>query len=364
MSWIALSHPEMERFEPAGIGSTQTSPDQVGIDDDTLLVRGTLLIETRVPNADRPRTLLHFERDGVWPFLLSLKAIPGGGLILIVNQGGSVIHQALNPSVAGRVDVLRLSFCWDAPARRGHLALEQNNNDQVLLVDVPSPCPFRIGDLRALFLDGPHRFVAPEVVYAALSDKVEPVGPMPSLHPDTPIATPQGFRPLRVLRRGDTVISANGETVPVLRRLHRTVPALGTHKPLRIRRPYFGLQQDIIVAPSQRLVLSGSEVEYLFGREAVLAPTANLTGGHAVQPMQYGPLVTYAQLLLPQHETLIAAGSTVESLYIGRMHRKPGLISASVLSGMEKSRLPDHGNPSLPVLRPFDARILAERRVA
>ncbi|WP_372570584.1 Hint domain-containing protein [Ruegeria jejuensis] len=364
MTWIALADTETQLFSPAGVGADPAAPDLIGREDDDLLARGTLVLETGMPETGRAYMLFRYNREGDWPFHLSLQAIPGRGLIFVLNQGGTVIHQTMTLPDTGRIDLLRLSYSWDAPARRAQLALEQHDREQVLIQDIVGPCPLRIGDLRALFRHGPHRFAAPETVFAALSDRIEPVGPLPSMHPETPIATPLGYRPLRSLRRGDTVISARGEVVPVLHRLTRTVPARGSFSPLSIRSPYFGLDQDIVVAPSQRLLLSGSEVEYLFGKQSVLALAHHMTQGRAVTPAPWGPLVTYSQLLLPGHDAVLAAGCALESQFLGRLHSKPRLLAASLLCGLERSRLPDHGTSRIPVLGSFDARVLAERRAA
>ncbi|MCV2887326.1 Hint domain-containing protein [Ruegeria aquimaris] len=364
MSWIAVSAPGIDKFSPDGLTPRQRPAAQGNIAEEDLMVRGTLVFETRLPNANRPRFLLQYERQGAWPFHLSLQAIPGGGLILIVNQGGSVLHQVLNVADSGRLETLRLSYAWDAPARAGWIALEHEEREFPLLVQIDAPSPLRTEDLRALFTEGGHRFVSQDLVCFALSDRIEPVGPMPSLLPDTPIATPTGYRELRNIQRGDTVIAASGDAVPVLHKVSRTVPAFGSTAPLTIRRPYFGLRQNIVVAPSQRLLLSGTEVEYLFGREAVLVSARHLAGGHSVMPARAGLTITYSQLLLPSGEAMVTAGTLAESLYIGRLHRRPLHLAASVLAGCERSRLPDHGRPSHMVLRSFDARILAEARAA
>lgn len=364
MGWIALSDAAADVYDRCGLAASDDRAPLAGASDDDLLPCGTLMIETRLPEAGCPRSLLYFDRAGDWPFHISVQSIPGGGLVLVINQGGSVLHQAINACDAGRMDILRLTYCWDAPGRRGRVTLEQSDQDQFLVRQITAPRPMRVGDARGLFRTGPHRFVSPNVVFMALSVRTEPVGPTPSLSPDTPIATPDGFRPIRALRRGDLVVDADGRTVPVLFNIRRTVPARGLFRPLRMRTPYFGLQRDIVVAPSQRVVLGGSEVEYLFGAEAVLVPACHLVGGHSVKPVACGPLTGYHQLVLPAHEPLNAAGTTVESLFVGRLRRKPQLLDASALAGVDRSRLPEHGSPSFPVLRAFDARILAERRVA
>lgn len=364
MTWIALSDADGHHFAPQGLDRPSEDRPLIGPREDDLLTRGSLVIETRLPTTSRPRSLVFYERSGGWPFHLSLQAIPGGGLILILYQGDSVLHKALNPYEMGRLDVLRLTYSWDAPARWGRLAVEQNDQDMLFVTDVPRPCPLRAGDVRALFKPGEHRFVSPDVIYMALSNQIEPVGPMPTLLPSTPIATPDGYRPISKLQRGDVVLTADLEIVPVLHKISRKIIARGTAKPLHLRAPYFGLQQDIRTAPDQRLLLSGSEVEYMFGHEAVLTPVRHLAGGPSVLPADCGLTVTYQQLLLPEHEPILAAGTVVESLYIGRLRRKPQHLAASLLGRLDRHGLPDHGRSKFPVLRAFDARVLAERRVA
>ncbi len=364
MTWIAISDHDSFQCSPGGLGANPAGEGPGDSSDDTLMTVGSLVIETRLPVSRRPRHLVYYSSGGAWPLHLSLQSVPGGGLILILDQGGEVLHRTINHSDVGRTDVLRITYSWDARRRWGQLALERADLDQALLVPVMAPRPLRVCDALALVRPGADRYVAPDVLYMALSDRIEPVGPMPSLMPDTPIATPTGYRAISDLRRGDTVLTPNGETVPVLHVLSRQVPARGSFRPVRMRAPYFGLQQDITIAPSQRLVLSGSEVEYLFGQESVLVPARHLIGSRGAVPAQAGTVVTYWQLLLPRHEALIAAGTVTESLFIGRLRRKKTELGASVLAGLDRTGLPEHGRSIHPVLQAFEAVILAEKRAA
>jgi len=219
-------------------------------------------------------------------------------------------------------------------------------------------------DLRALCLGGEQRLISDDVSFFAVATHIERVGPSPTLTPETPVATPLGYRPVGQLRRGDTVLTAKGETVPVLHRIDREVPARGTQRPIRLRAPYFGLKQDIEVAPDQRLVIRGSEVEYLFGHEAVLVPARHLAGASAAMPTFRAGTVRYCQVLLPDHEVLDAAGTAAESLYIGRIRRKRRLLAASLLADLDQAYLPDQGVSAYPVLRAYDAQVLADYRAA
>ena len=77
-----------------------------------------------------------------------------------------------------------------------------------------------------------------------------------------------------------------------------------------------------------------------------------------------GTTVTYTQLLLPEHEAVIAAGTVAETLYVGRLRRRKDHLAASVLAGLDRHLLPEHGRPVHPVLGAFDAIVLAEQRAA
>lgn len=364
MGWIALADQDGAQFDPRGLGMPTNAPDMVAQGRDALLARGSLVIETRLPGSVQPVPLILFGRGGDWPFRFSLLAIPGGGLSLTMDQGGEMLQRTITHSDLGGMDVLRMTYSWDAPRKWGFLALERADHQKVVLLHLQSPRPMRLSDARALLCEGQDRYLAPEVLFLALSSKMEPVGPIPTLHPDAPIATPRGYRRAGDLRRGDTVTSGSGAVVPVLHRLERTVPALGSFAPVRLRAPYFGLREDVCVAPAQRLVISGSEVDYLFGQEAVLFPARHLSGGVALARVACGPTITYTQLLLPAHETLNLGGTTAESLYIGRIRRNRALLAVSLLAGIDRQTLPDHGRSIYPVLRAFEAMVLADQRAA
>ncbi len=365
MTWVGLRDQQSGVFASTGLGHAPDARPLVATGRDALMPRGSIVVETRISPGRRPQPLIRFDRQhGGWPMHLSLQAIPGGGITLVLNQAGAISHASLNKPQTGRLDTLRISYCWDAPARIGWLTVERTDSHRFLIAPIASPRPLRVSDARALIRGAGECYVSPDVVYVAISTEVEPVGPMPSLAPDTPVATPHAYVPAGSLRRGDTVLTAAGEAVPILHSFTRTVPARGHFRPVRMRAPYFGLQQDIVVAPFQRLVISGSVVDYMFGTEAVLVNACHLIGGTSAVPADCGPVVTYTQLLLPGHEALMAAGSAIESLYVGRLRRDRQALGASILSGLDRAHLPEHGESVYPVLRAFDALVLAEQRAA
>lgn len=331
---------------------------------DALLTRGTILFETHPVNDDHPQKLLGFTAHHPYHSALAFHTIPGGGVSMTRTHGTKQTCTDIRRNDEVRRDVLRVTYAWDALAKWGRLTLEQPEETHVISVPVDNPVPLSLRDIRTLMLGGAGQTFAPAMIFAALSDQIEPVGPMPTLLPQTPIATPWGYKSVGKLHRGDTVSTCASGVVPVVHRISRTVPARGSFHPLRLRAPYFGLVEDIIVAPEQRLLIDGPEVEYLFGREAVLVAARHLVNGFTAFAEPSGQTVTYTQLLLPRHETLLAAGTELESLYVGRLRRHPQDLQNSLLRDLERSGLPEHGQPSHQVLRQFEAIHLARRRAA
>jgi hypothetical protein len=361
MTWLAITDRNGGQFAPGGIGGSGGGqmPDPTA-----LLPRGTLLIETRPAIGRHPQTLLSFGRTHPWSGGFSLQLLPSGGVTLIETQERDVRHATLPFRPDDRSDSLRISYNWDAPARTGRLTLERPGIMWVRSIPVPPPHPMPLSDLRTAFTDPRQRHLDPEVIFAALSDEIEPVGPMPGLAGGVPVRTPEGYVEAARLRRGDCVRGTGGAVVPVLHRLSRCVPAAGSFRPVRLRAPYFGLRADIVVAPHQRLVIGGADVEYLFGSEAVLVAACHLVNGSAAVHAETGPLARYHGLVLPEHEEIEAAGARTESLYLGRIRRKPEIVATSLLAGLNRARLPEHPRPLWPALTSCEAITLVMTRAA
>lgn len=359
MGWIGILDRDGGVFNAAGLGNGKGQ-----CDPDAMVPRGTLMLETSLSPDKKPQVLFAFQRHDPGHGHFSLQMLPGGGIVLIEQQGDDIRHATLKHDLNSRTGTLRLIYCWDAPGNWACLTLEQPEADMMQSVTLIPPRPIPMRDLRAIIMKPARCEMHPEVEFIALSSRVEPVGPMPGLTGSVQVATPDGPIYADKLRRGDLIETAAGERVPVLHTVRRTVPARGSFRPVLIRAPYFGLTRDIVVAPQQRLVMRGSEVEYMFGREAVLSPARHLVNGVSTLFANGPDLVTYNHLLLPGHEAILANGCAVESLYIGRLRRKPDMLAASVLCGINRSHLPEHPKPIWPVLKPFEAITLAMNRAA
>lgn len=387
MAWIGISTHDVFRFALGGLGrDAGLSPlapvtpghgpgDAAGSASgpvcgnasspgDALLATGTILVEAQMPLEDRAVTLVSWRRTAPWASSFALRALPGKGVVMVLTQGDRVLHATLPHVVQSHGERILVSYAWDAPARVGRLAVKLAGTLRMATVTVAAPPPIPLADLRAI-LSSPHeRDMDPDSVFVAVSDQVEPVGPQTTLSLHAPVLTVDGYRPAGKLRAGDVVRSMDGRLVPVLGAVRRTVPAQGSFAPVMLRAPYFGLREDVLVAPDQRLVIGGSEVEYLFGQEYVLVPARHLVNGTAAVRANSGPTVTWTQVILPNHEALVVAGTPMESLYLGRLRRKSEVLAQSLLADMDRAALPEHAQSSYPVLRQVEAITLAHRRAA
>ncbi|MEO1138865.1 MAG: Hint domain-containing protein [Pseudomonadota bacterium] len=356
MGWIGLRDAQVGWFKP---DLRAMKPDHSAV-----LNRGSLIVETRVSAETRPQTLLGFRRTSPMSGQFSMQALPMGGIVLVDALGDDICHATLPFTADGRLDTLRLTYSWDVDLHWARLTLERPESDLVHSVTLTAALPMSVDDLRAIFAHGCNCDMDEEVLFVAISDRVEPVGPMPALTAQVPILTDKGEVPAGSIRRGDIVVTDNGDLVPVLQVVRRTVPARGSFRPIRLRAPYFNLSKDIVVAPQQRLVMSGSQVEYMFGREAVLVPARHLVNDRSAFVARGPDMVTYHHLLLPGHEAVLASGCSLESLYVGRLRRKPEALASSVLQAFDRNRLPEHPKAVWPVLKPFEAITLAMVRAA
>ena len=331
---------------------------------DAPLPQGTLILETNVAPHTKPQTILGLELRGADVCDMSIQAMPGGGIHFLLRSDNEIIHAALLHDAEDQANLLRISYSWDMDRSKARLVIERPGTNKLYLRDIERPLPLSPSVIRSLVEPSGRRHICEDLVFLAVSDEVETIGPMPALCPQTPIQTPEGMRPAGSLKRGDLITALNGDAIPVLQVLRKTLPARGSFQPVRLRAPYFGLAQDIVVTPEARLVVGGTQVEYLFGSENVLVPVKHLTSAASASFESGHNLVTYVQLLLPDHEPLMAGGTAIESLSIGRMRRKKHLLGATLLGAFDPHTLPEHSKTVFPVLKSYEAVTLAKLRAA
>ncbi|NOE18962.1 hypothetical protein GS634_12605 [Ruegeria atlantica] len=185
------------------------------------------------------------------------------------------------------------------------------------------------------------------------------------------IQTPTGLRRVEALEPGDPVITAGGHARPVRwigkRRLSAAELRRNTHlSPVRIKAGCFGPNspsRDLVISPQHRIAVTSTMMELMHGEAAMLAPAKGLINGHTIVQETPAHGVEYIHILFDQHELVNVEGIWSESFY-------PGETSLGAMAPATRSELfelfPElangegsYGSTALPVLKPFEVRVLS-----
>ncbi|MEO9897351.1 MAG: Hint domain-containing protein [Paracoccaceae bacterium] len=354
MSWIGLYDRESSQFNPTGLDANTLVPG-------SHLPRGTLLIEFAPAHVGKIVDLLSLNLNATT--VLRIKAIPDAGYALITEQNGRELHTLLKWRPSRRTESVRLSYIWDLANNRAELRLTEPGHQHSQHVSAPMATRVTLDAVREFFVRS-GRKVASHVEFCALSVACEPTDTLPTLTPDTPIETGHGTIPVHKIIPNMRVSKGDGQLTRVLQNVQRKMPARGSFRPITLFAPYFGLRKDITVSPDQRIVLRGSDVEYTFGSEAVLAEARHLANGKTGEFAKTNAIVRYHQLLLTRNEIMVSAGAEIESQFIGRMRRRSALLAASPYSVIDPSGLPEHAGPQFPILCQHEVTALLQNRAA
>ncbi len=360
MGWLSVfdRHTGVVRLGDGG-------PPEAGRGSELLMTRGSIAIEFQLRDCTRPVPLFSFQQAGDWPISFSLQSVPDGGVVVVLDHYGAMSHHVFNVSQTGRTTVLRLVLAWDSLAADGRVSIEHLDNGAVSLATIANPKPWRIGDVLALTAPAARNLIAPEISLIAVSDEMEPIGPVPGLASTTLVETADGPRLISQVQRGDLVRNTAGDWVPVLDRLDRDMPNFGAYAAVTLRAPYLGLARNITCAARQNLLLTGAETLYLVGTSSAFVSAQDLPQSHFLARSSEQPvLCRYSQLLLPEGEPFAVAGIVVASLNFAQLRNEPAHLAASVAAGGRKQRVSQHKTTSFPMLGRFDALSLTESRVA
>ncbi len=353
VNWIATRTAERGAFHPRGLCCADPA-GPVGLG---LLARGSILIETKTRPLSNPINLVRFSVLDPWPTGLKICLEPDGTVRLMVRQGGRYLETALHTGLGGKIETAHIAFIWDAPQRRGRLSVYVPDHGHMWQTDVLSPFPLSLRDVRRMVADP--ATVSPDVEFMAVADAPCPIGPVPGLSGSAAVDTPDGPALIRDLKAGDLVCADGRSPVKALWVGRMSVPTLGRFAPMRLRRPYMGLWDDLITSMDQRICLSGSEVEYLFGEERVTTAVRHLEIRNCAEPVKNPPpVMTYYQVLLETHEIMRVNGAKVESFDGSAALASRSTFGVSVLADMPEDRRPREVGLAAPVLQGFEALTL------
>ncbi|MEL6957525.1 MAG: Hint domain-containing protein [Pseudomonadota bacterium] len=355
VSWLGTRSAQGQVFDPSALGQA----GRVRTDDISPIPKGSLLIEAVCGPMLHPVHLLRYRALDPWTISLSVSLETDGTVRLVMRLAERRIETKLRTDLGRATQDAVLTFVWDAPGRIGTLTAYVPETGDLWQTRVRAPFPLSIADCHRIITAPDMCQMDSSVTFAALAVGRCPVGPMPGLCGLSAIDTPLGLTLLRDLKPGDLVCVDDGDALPVIWSGAVTLPALGHFAPMRLRRPYLGLWEDLTTSGDQRVCLSGSEVEYLFGEERVTTAVRHLTIRNCATPLLPQPgVVTYHQILLPRHAMISANGAAVEAFDASSLTSNPVPIRGSVLSALPHALWPNQQPLAAPILQGYEALTL------
>ncbi|EBA15774.1 hypothetical protein RSK20926_14124 [Roseobacter sp. SK209-2-6] len=186
----------------------------------------------------------------------------------------------------------------------------------------------------------------------------------------TAIATPGGAQLIEDLRVGDEVLTRDCGAQPIAwigtkrisgARLYVT-PSL---RPIRIKTGALGGapgEQDLLVSPQHKMLLTGTDAQLLFNTDEVLVAAEDLVNGTTVFRDTFVREVTYYHLLLDRHQLIWANGMQSESFHpasasLPALEVQDRIRLEQLLPGLERDPL-RYGAYARRNLNPSEAAIL------
>ncbi|WP_293572948.1 Hint domain-containing protein [Phaeobacter sp.] len=361
MSWLAARCPHATQAIRYPLPSTAMHGP--------LMTTGSICLDLLLEDGQDFGALVAFDPHADWQMAFSIDRVDIGIFAVRLSQNGRPREIQLtvpDGHQTGLEGPARLIYAWDSLTRWGRLTLMMPSGANLVSVDVKAPPPLPRCQVLDMLDTLPDRAMDSGLIGCSINDQIVPAAPFAGLCPSTRIATPGGPRSLQDLKRGDLVLSEDGDFVPILYKLSRKRPSIGHDAIVCLRAPYLGLQQNLSIAAQQRVVVAGDDVDYLFGQPQVRVPAQALQNSAFTVPTpgNAGDLAVLSHVVLPGNQRIWANGALVETLFLGRLRRDRNGLAASALAHLDRNDLPEHRSDGTPVLRSFDAAVLAERRIA
>lgn len=359
VTWIGLRSGDQRVWAPHGLG--RMPPDGRPQPLSGVLEQGALVVEFIVPPRDRRTNLIRHAARDPWPAHLSVTLDTDG--TLAVNQGwqgdSRAWHLHIPRLTEGETVIATLQ--WFGPEGTGLLSAWLPDRPRLIVAPAAPPLPLHALD-AARIVAGPACRIAGDVAFVALSDRTVPIGPQGGLGPQTRVQTPAGRVAVDALRPGDRVTLAEGGTARILWSGTQRLPAQGRFRPFLIRAPFLGVDEDVILSADQRLRLTGSDIEYLFGTETVAVAARQMADQRRVILTASPPTVRYRQLLLDRPGRLLIGRTGFDPFDPGLLGHDPVLVALAGPGRAGVSAWPT--DDSCPRLQDYEATTLRRMRAA
>jgi hypothetical protein len=211
---------------------------------------------------------------------------------------------------------------------------------EITLIDTPelgAPLLMFIGEMPPKDTD---LWVVSTYVATARDARVDEQGAVICFTPKTKILTPSGVRLVEHLAEGDLVQTKdNGAQalrwVGARRISGARLYAMPHLRPIRLRADALGMgnpDEDLLVSPHHRMLVSGMPARDLFNADEVLVAAKDLVNDQSIVVDRATKELRYIHLLFDAHQVIVANGMETESFH-------PAAADLDDIAGDQKKRL-------------------------
>ncbi len=169
-----------------------------------------------------------------------------------------------------------------------------------------------------------------------------------------------GVRKIETLEVGDLIPTRDHGVQPILWIGRQKVAAMGKFAPVRFCKGAIGNEEDLLVSPNHRMLISDWRAEMYFAENEVLVEAKHLVNNDTIH-IQRQKTVEYFHLLFSQHEIITVGGVASESYFPGHaVTRAEKAVRDEILEIFPDIPTPATEGWTLarPVLKLHEARIL------
>lgn len=271
------------------------------------LTRGAFIAEVRLPLPSAAVLLNHSTHEGI-ERSFSLFFDPAVGLSLLHRTGAHVVRHVLPAPILLQGDTARLTYKFNINLNTWSLRLESLGTDQRPHTVAGNGCPsLTARDAEAICQKA---ITDPSVLWFGFSRRANLPKSAPWIGQRSLVQTNLGPVAAGRLAVGDVVLTHDQGPLRLQSVQRVQLPARGSFAPILLRSPFYDAQNDVLVSSDQRIGLSSTAVEYLFGVENVLVRAADVVDGRTALAEDRRSMVTAIVLDLGR-EARITVGSTL-----------------------------------------------------
>jgi hypothetical protein len=165
-----------------------------------LLARGSLVVEIDFSiDGHTPAMLVHYAATQGWERRFTIYLNADYSLSIEAQQGSARSYVRLTHTPVAPTGKARLTYCWDAPRQVGLFSLEDLESGEIHQAVFQAPIPLPLVDAAEIIQAQGGVRIDSRVRAMALSDRIEPVGPSPTIAAGALVDTPAGPRPIEKL---------------------------------------------------------------------------------------------------------------------------------------------------------------------